>query len=135
MGNAAIGKEVVMGRSKQFDPNLESVPQARALVTEALDPDDDADAAALMTSELSANAVLHAGTPFTVRATHDEHGLTVAVDDHDPTPPQIRDVDLQRSHGRGLQIIDSLATEWGVTMIRGNGKTVWFRLDPRQPAG
>jgi phosphoserine phosphatase RsbU/P len=131
MPAAAVGKEMGVGRSKQFDPNPASVPQARALVTDALGPQDDAAAAALLTTELSTNAIVHAGTPFTVTASHDEHGLTVTVEDHDPTPPRIRDVDLHRPNGRGMRIVDALASDWGVTMIRGNGKSVWFRLEPR----
>lgn len=31
-------------------------------------------------------------------------------------------------HGRGLQIVDALATRWGSTLDSG-GTTVWFVLD------
>jgi hypothetical protein len=35
-------------------------------------------------------------------------------------------------HGRGVLLVDALATRWGVDQ-RAGGKTVWFELDLDAP--
>jgi anti-sigma regulatory factor (Ser/Thr protein kinase) len=101
------------------------------MVTESLWASDDVEIAALLTAELSANAVDHAGTPFTVAVSHDADGeLTVEVHDHDPALPVLGPLDPSRDRGRGLRIVDAMSKEWGVTVIHDDGKTVWFRLAP-----
>ena len=88
--------------------------------------------AALLTSELVANAVLH-GRPdveLTVRVTPE--ALWIAVTDRDPTPPALPDqlVDPSQTSGRGLFIVKALAASWGLDLRRDPpGKTVWFTLD------
>jgi anti-sigma regulatory factor (Ser/Thr protein kinase) len=44
----------------------------------------------LVVSELTTNAVLHAGSAVTVMASFDEGRLRIEVHDHDPAPPHIR---------------------------------------------
>jgi anti-sigma regulatory factor (Ser/Thr protein kinase) len=101
------------------------------MVAESLRSTDDSELAALLTSELSTNAVHHAGTPFTVAVRHDDRGaLTVEVHDHDPGVPVMAPVAPGSSRGRGLRLVDEFSQEWGVTMIHDDGKTVWFRLAP-----
>jgi anti-sigma regulatory factor (Ser/Thr protein kinase) len=121
-------------RSCDFPADLSSVPAARALVLETLRPEDDADTAALLISELSANAVAHAGTPFTVAVFHDDGWLTVAVHDDDPTLPSVCEDDPWGTHGRGMRLLDCYAAAWGVSHESGDGKTIWFRLPPGGPA-
>ncbi len=41
------------------------------------------------------------------------------------------DVPSTSESGRGLQIIDTLATSWGTTHLDA-GKHVWFQLDTRE---
>ena len=83
----------------------------------------------LLTAELSANAIHHARTPFTVGITHDDEGmLTVEVHDHDSTLPVMAPYDPAALGGRGLLLVDALSREWGVTSVPDDGKTVWFRL-------
>lgn len=86
-----------------------------------------ADTAALLTSELVTNAVLHVGSPLVVEVDDLQDGLRVAVRDRSSDPPTMRstgDVDVR---GRGLRIVDAFATNWGVD---GDelGKQVWFEL-------
>jgi len=86
--------------------------------------------AELAVCELLSNAVRHAGgRVLTVRMELDDTVL-IAVGDEDPTPlppvdpaARLRDA----STGRGLLIVDRIATEWGVTPTE-DGKEVWFRL-------
>lgn len=116
---------------EQFAPEPENIRAARLVVRGALASVDDAELAELLTTELSSNAVHHAGTPFTVAVSHDDAGvLTVEVHDHDPRLPVIAPLDPHGARGRGLLLVDTLSREWGVTMIHDDGKTVWFRLSP-----
>jgi hypothetical protein len=58
----------------------------------------------------------------------DEQRLRVTVFDGSEDPPRRRDsLPPLEEHGRGLQVVDALATSWGVNEgIRG--KSVWFEL-------
>ena len=108
--------------------------QARAVLAAAaqewgLDDDLHEDAAMVVT-ELVANAVDHARTPSTLTIDLDERGLRIAVRDECRGPtPRPRPVDPTASRGRGLQMIDALAASWGVTGYV-DGKTVWAVLPP-----
>ena len=106
--------------------------RARALLraaTEDWDLDEDlSHDAAMVVTELVANAVDHAGTPSTLRVDLDDRGLYVAVRDGRPDrAPRPRPVDPTAPRGRGLQMIDALTASWGVT-VHADGKTVWALL-------
>jgi anti-sigma regulatory factor (Ser/Thr protein kinase) len=119
-------------RERALPADATAPRQARALleavVTEwGVDGDLHEDAAMVVT-ELVANAVDHAGTPSTVILGLDERGLYLAVRDGRPGPaPRARPVDPAAPRGRGLQMIDALAASWGVT-VHEDGKTVWAVL-------
>ena len=89
--------------------------------------DGNTDTVLLLTSELVTNAVRHAATPFWVDVEIDGPQATVSVTDDDgshlpvpgkPTPDS--------TNGRGLRIVDQLATQWGHRPARRHGKSVWF---------
>ena len=109
---------------------------ARKLLLSALDGREDpaVDDAVLMTSELVTNAVRHTRTVLLVVVTIENYTLHVDVTDDDPTLP----APLHRGHdatnGRGLRIVDALATRWGVTPTT-DGKTVWFEIQLPQQGG
>ncbi len=89
------------------------------------------DEALLLTTELSTNGVIHAGTELDVEVNADEVGLTVTVTDFKGGPIDIsslRPPDQLSEHGRGLLLVDQFATAWGTTH-NSHGKGVWFRLD------
>ena len=114
---------------ERFAPDPASIRAARLLVLASLGPLDDAEVAQLLTTELSANVVHHAKTPFSVAITHDDQGmLTVEVHDHDPTLPVVAPYDPAAPRGRGLLLVEALSRDWGVTSVPEDGKTVWFRL-------
>jgi phosphoserine phosphatase RsbU/P len=97
------------------------------------------DEALLLTTELATNAVLHARTDMDIEIAADGDSVTITVMDfhHGPithnhwparraaTP---RPVDQLDERGRGLLLVDQLATYWG-TLHHPDGKGVWFRLE------
>ena len=82
-------------------------------------------------SELATNAVLHAGTDFTVSVDVHDDALRLQVRDASRRTPRPRRYGLGATTGRGLGLVESLAQEWGVE-VDGSGKTVWC-LVPLQP--
>ena len=54
--------------------------------------------------------------------------IRVAVYDTDPRLPAHRVPDQERPGGRGLHLLDQLASRWGAEPTDG-GKVVWFELD------
>jgi hypothetical protein len=110
---------------------------ARKLLLSALDGREDRAVgdALLMMSELVTNAVRHTRTVLLVLVTMQNHTLHVDVTDDDPTLPLPSDAEHDATNGRGLRIVDALATRWGVTPTI-DGKTVWFEMQlPRQRGG
>jgi two-component sensor histidine kinase len=88
----------------------------------------DVDTVLLLVSELVTNAVKHAATPFDVTVSVAGPEVTVAVVDHDRRhPPRLRDPAPDDTSGRGLRIVQELATSWGTEALSGDGKRVWFR--------
>jgi anti-sigma regulatory factor (Ser/Thr protein kinase) len=96
-------------------------------------PADLRDLALLLTSELVTNALRYGngGIRLTVRQT--PHALRVEVHDANPEAPRLsRNLGGTAEQGRGLHIIDSLASCWGHTPSADpGGKTVWFELHRR----
>ena len=86
--------------------------------------------AQLLASELVANAIVHGSGSPALALDLREDCIHVEVHDADPTRNVVRPVNLGRSspHGRGLAIVDALASSWGVR-VHDHGKAVWFKLD------
>lgn len=85
---------------------------------------------ALLTTEAVTNAVEHGPEDgqVTVEVARGDAGWCVAVTDESPEAPVRLEVDPTAPHGRGVLLIDTLATRWGVQRHGANGKTVWFRV-------
>jgi hypothetical protein len=81
--------------------------------------------AALLVSELVSNAIVHAGGPLELHAAIGGDVLHVDVVDANRWLPGIRVAD---HGGRGLRIVDAMATRWGVTPHADLGKATWFEL-------
>jgi anti-sigma regulatory factor (Ser/Thr protein kinase) len=102
---------------------------ARGVLT-AWDADDLEWELSQLLTEVVTNAVLHAGT--TLRVVLEQDGpsgrLRCEVTDGSPVRPRVRRHSAEATTGRGLQLLESVATAWGVEPM-ANGKTVWFELD------
>jgi anti-sigma regulatory factor (Ser/Thr protein kinase) len=85
------------------------------------------DAAGLLVSELVTNAIVHARTPVEVRVSVTDTVLRAEVSDGSPTLPAPRRPIGLVGTGRGLQLLEQVATRWGVLSTE-SGKTVWFEL-------
>lgn len=83
--------------------------------------------AALVTSELAANAVLHASTPFEVSVWERAGMLRIEVADGSTDLPVGRRAGATATSGRGLGIVARVAESWGAERTR-TGKTVWAEL-------
>ena len=114
--------------ARAFPASPEAIPAVRRMITEfAADPVMAA-TAELLISELASNAVRHARTPFEVRVWADRTCLHAEVIDGSADLPVLGDGSVDAEQGRGLRILDSLASAWGVD-VRSGAKAVWFALD------
>ena len=103
-----------------------SATHARRLARETAAPygPEVADVVALVATELVTNAVLHAGTELVFRVDVEPPVVRLSVSDGSPRPPRVRSFLHDDATGRGLAIVEALASEWGVHRD-GDGKTVW----------
>jgi len=107
------------------------VPAARHFTSEAVQSLGAGRVAAdaeLLVSELAANAVIHAGTPMRVSVLCHHHRVRVEVRDDNPALPRLLAPEPFAMSGRGVMLVDSLATAWGINGSH-RGKTVWFELE------
>jgi anti-sigma regulatory factor (Ser/Thr protein kinase) len=112
-------------------PELPSVRAARRFVQERCDglglSDERCDDALLLTSELVTNAVLHGRSEVCVEVTASAELVRIAVlDENSRHPAPVRE-DHDALDGRGLALVDAVASRWGVD-DRPMGKSVWFEL-------
>jgi len=82
--------------------------------------------ARIATSELASNAVKHAQTPFRVSVLVEPGTVRIEVEDGAGALKIAADLASERT-GRGLQLVETMATDWGVE-DRGEKKAVWVRL-------
>jgi PAS domain S-box-containing protein len=121
----------VVERHVRLDPVPESARHAREIVTEALAeagrPELD-DSATLLVSELVTNAILHARTLINLAVAATASGLYVGVNDHSAQLPARRVYGAQATTGRGLELVELVATRHGIESHDDGSKTVWFEL-------
>ncbi|MFJ9839286.1 ATP-binding protein [Kitasatospora sp. NPDC101155] len=87
----------------------------------------------LVASELVNNAVQHARVPgrlIFVRFDMEPGLLRIEVHDASRRIPTMRTAGDEDESGRGLQLVDQLAKEWGVSPREGVGKAVWALVAP-----
>lgn len=98
-------------------------------VVTPLVPADVAHTAELLVSELVTNAVMHGSGTVRLSVDCAEDCLSVTVSDEAPSTPQVQPERLMSDGGRGLRMIESLSSSWGVNPRTDSpGKDVWFRL-------
>lgn len=109
-----------------------SVARIRRFAVDAArahDPAIDTDVVALLVSELTTNAMVHGEGHVSVRIVARKTGVRVEVGDASPAVPARRTPDLDAEGGRGIALVEALASSWGVELSVPSGKTVWFELD------
>ncbi len=88
---------------------------------------DIADDAALVVTELAANAIVHAHSAFTILLS--AHGDLVRISVRDASPVSgAPGAALAPAPLHGLGAVDALASRWGVESLGNAGKTVWVEL-------
>jgi anti-anti-sigma factor len=92
---------------------------------------DLVDRAVLVANELVTNALVHSRGPVRLRLELHEERLHMAV--YDPSPRllalAVDPGDLEAEGGRGLLIVDKLASSWGVHPSPEGGKAIWCVLE------
>lgn len=88
------------------------------------------DTVSLAVSELVTNAVLHAQGGLQVTLSRVPEGARLEVGDGSARAPQQRRPTELSGTGRGLQLVDMLALDWGVELASGTGKVVWAVFAP-----
>lgn len=86
------------------------------------------DDAALVVTELAANAVVHAGTPYEVRVKRSEGHVRIEVADSGAGTPEPQPLSDTAESGRGLVLISALSSSWGIEAGDERGKVTWAEL-------
>lgn len=123
----ALGSE--LDESVTLPHEASSAGRARRTVADLVTPiePDLAELGVLLVSELVTNAILHAGTSIGLRVRGTTGWLRVEVSDGSTRQPHICDYSADATTGRGLDLVEALATGWG-TETTANGKVVWFEV-------
>jgi len=117
--------------SWRITPRPEAVSDVRGDVRKAL-ADWGAETAiddnTLIVSELVTNALRHGAPDITLSLAANTSQVIGAVTDQGHGQPRIQSVTELHIRGRGLHLVQDLASTWGVTPSpsNGRGKTVWW---------
>jgi anti-sigma regulatory factor (Ser/Thr protein kinase) len=112
-------------------PEPASATCARQVTREHLSascPQDSIDVAALLVTELVTNAVLHARTAIVLVVDVGPGQVFLRVRDGSDAIPAPRRYGVEAATGRGLALVEQLATAWGVIQ-NDKGKEVWCQID------
>ena len=123
-------QDVLQQAALELPPSRESPRAARRFVEETLADwgrEELLDTVTLLVSELVGNAVLHTTSEvqLSVRLVADR--LRVDVVDRSTALPRRRAAGADDQTGRGSDLVEILATAWGVSG-RPDGKSVWFEI-------
>ncbi|CAM5289582.1 ATP-binding protein [Kitasatospora aureofaciens] len=129
--DAPVGPTAV--RSCWFPRSCRSPLLARRMLRELLAtvPGGDrySEVGELLATELVGNAVLHSGMPGRlIRVSFDVDAIRLRIEVHDASdrPPLPQQPDPTAGCGRGLLLVEALATQWGhFPRPGGVGKVVW----------
>jgi CheY-like chemotaxis protein len=127
-----VGRSAAHHETARFEPEPSSVPRAREFVRGLLrvwSAEHLFDEASLIVTELAANAVLHAASPYEVRLTHSGGALRIEVADSDPGTPEPQPFSAVAETGRGIVLVSAISASWGID-ARPDGKVTWAELRP-----
>jgi anti-sigma regulatory factor (Ser/Thr protein kinase) len=115
---------------RYFPCELEATRAARRFVTDVLAARADAKLlmdAEIVVGELTANAVVHARSAFTVAVTQSPASIRISVRDAAPLPANSPEPLLITSLGHGLDVVAKIAARWAVQPLP-DGKVIWAEL-------
>jgi anti-sigma regulatory factor (Ser/Thr protein kinase) len=116
--------------SVDLPPEPASASRARFLAREQLEPSlsrDTVEIVALLVTELVTNAILHARTPMQLNIESTPDRIRICVEDASNEQPAVRRYDSDAVTGRGLALVEQLASSWGVDNTP-SGKVVWCEV-------
>jgi anti-sigma regulatory factor (Ser/Thr protein kinase) len=119
---------VAVSRSLPAEPA--AVSEARSVIRLSLEPTDHdlIDLVVLLADEVVTNAVVHGAGPIDLAVDANEERVKVMVGDRSEVRPLPRRASRYAEHGRGLSIVEAIASRWGVSDTEV-GKSVWFEID------
>jgi anti-sigma regulatory factor (Ser/Thr protein kinase) len=112
-------------------PEPRSATRARQLTREQLAaswPEEAIEVAALLVTELVSNAVLHARTDIVLIVDVAPGRVVLRVRDGSDATPVPRGYGPDAATGRGIALVEQLASAWGVDRC-SEGKEVWCQID------
>ncbi|HEY6623004.1 MAG TPA: ATP-binding protein [Acidimicrobiales bacterium] len=117
-----------MTRSLQAEPA--AVSEARSVVRRSMEPSDNGLVAlvVLLADEVVTNAIVHGRGPIDIAVEADDERVKVMVRDRSEIPPLPQRAARYAEGGRGLSIVEAVASRWGVVGAHP-GKAVWFEVD------
>ncbi len=136
---------------KRFTGTPDKAREARQWIDSKLEGCPIAADVTLVVGELVGNAIQHSasgedGGQFTVRLQAEKVRVEI-TDEGGPEEPMMRPADVTldtkedpeseftfAESGRGLRLVDAIATQWGVAGNE-NGRVVWAELTPDEDAG
>lgn len=108
---------------------IEAAPRARAFATGVLTswrfPMELCELGVLAAGELVANSLQHGTPPMRLALRRTDRRLIIEVTDGDDHLPRRRRAEPGDEAGRGISIVESIATSWGSRRTPGGGKAVW----------
>ena len=136
-----MGQTPLWSHEILFPADAVSMAEVRHFVGAHLAEHDDASLVPdlqLVASELATNALVHGETPFTVLLEQVGRSIRLTVRDGCRSVPVPRGpTDGLEPGGCGLLIVETLSSEWGVTLDPNGSKSVWAAFDhePHRSAG
>ncbi len=126
--HSAVVTESPVEATWQFPADLAAPADARRLLTDVLRRTGHGGKllhdARLVITELAANAVAHARSPFSVSVRSDRTSVRIRVRDRSRVVPAMRGDTPATPSGRGLRLVAALSSRWGVDLA-ADGKVVW----------
>lgn len=131
----AAGTDTLAEQRARFPADLQSARGARHFAAATLrqwDCSEVVDSVSLLVSELVTNAIIHAHSDVDVVLHLRPDVVRVDVIDANDEGVRRRSAGADAQSGRGMALIEALATSWGIDSLL-EGKSVWFEL-PRPAA-
>src|SRR5438067_684391 len=115
---AGTPQQMTLGESRLELPALPTAAaMARSYVRRlwsTLENDDTLERVVLCVSELVTNALDHAPPPYELRIARRDGRLRIEVSDASHRPPVLQPRSPTAGRGRGIFLVESVSTRWGV---------------------